>query len=742
MFAHACRLVVFAACLLLATRTTLAQGTILIDDPAPDERVRTLLTPFELKMQRVDVEITDGVAVTTIEQTFFNPLGRPIEGIYVFPLPEGAAVGGLKMTAGGKTLHGEVLDADQARRTYEGIVRQARDPALLELLVGQLYRARVFPIPPRETVNISLTCTQTLHESGGLGQYRLALARAGARPQPIEQLAIYVRIRSANPLATVFCPSHPAELVRDGPHAARLSHEQRNATPDRDFVVCFQQSSDACAISVLTHALPGEPGYFMLRVAPRGDLRRDEIQAKDIAFVVDTSGSMRGEKIAQLRRALRHCILGLDPRDRFNIFAFSTAVRPFADGFAPVDEDQRAAALRFADGLEAVGGTNISQALAMAIDQAPAGGERPYLIVFMTDGQPTVELIDPEHILKMLAQKDTVRAAGQTVRIHVLGVGSDVNTHLLDRLAQQHHGSRDYCTEQEDLELKLSGLAGRLSSPVLTALKLDFGGLAVRELYPRELPDLFHGDDLVVLGRYEGGGGHTVTLTGRFLDKTQAFENRVEFAERSGGNEFLPRLWANRKVAYLLDQIRLNGESRELKDEIVRLATRHGIVTPYTAALILEDSPTRPFARLPHAHAVRRIAADAPAAWSAGSLRGGRGGGAPIDGVGPTGADAVRASREMSEGAAMDHLAADDHETAHRDGPVLRRVGGKTFFRDDQHWVDSAWDSKTEPRRVTAFSDEYFELLRTRPGLARYVAIAERVVVEMEGVVYEVLPAE
>ena len=725
--------------------TALAQGRILIEPPLRPRPGPVPVTgvPLRLMQLAVNTEITDGVAVTKVKQSFRNQSRGQIEGTYVFPLPDDAAVGSFSMAINGKELHGEVLDADTARRTYEQIVRQMRDPGLLEYLGSRMYRASIFPIPPGGLAEVELEYTQTLHESSGLGLFQHPLRSANSGDVPVEQVVFHVKLHSQTPLTSVFCPTHKCEIVRPSDYEATVGFEASNVRLDSDFQLYYQHSNKMLGISLLAHRAAGEAGYFLLRIAPRIEITADQIQAKDIAFVIDTSGSMRGGKIEQAREALKFCIDSLNPKDRFNIYGFSTEVHPFRDNLVPADADIKAAATEFANAIEALGGTNINQALLAALEADPGDDERPYLIVFMTDGKPTVDVTDPERILKEIGEQNSRR-----VRFHVLGVGTDVNTHLLDKLAELNRGTREYCIENEDLELKLSAMVSRLSSPVLTDITLSIAGLKTFDIYPQTLPDLFRGGDLVVLGRYEGSGDYAVRLNGRMLDDQHTIVHEAEFPEKSRENDFLPRLWAQRKVAYLLDQIRLHGREKELEDEVVRLAKRFGIVTPYTSALIVEDEQTAfrggRGIQPPPAVARNRVMHDA--ARRAGGGGGMAGPGAVIGGAGEqksaSGQGAVEASRELGRLRSLGYVGDSDTDAVEVAGKrVIRNVGEKTFVFDGQRWIDTTWEGKPEPKKITAFSDEYFKLVEQHKELARFFALGERVLIVFDGDVYETVPA-
>ncbi len=738
---HAQRLGLSLLLLLGVATPALAQGTVVIREPVPHPRRPNRVTtmPLELQYQRVYVEITDGVAVTEVQQTFRNPLRRQIEGTYVFPLPDDVAVGDFEMTVAGKTLKGEVLEKEQARRTYEEIVRRVRDPGLLEFLGKRLYQASIFPIPPGEQLEIKLRYSQTIREQGGLGQFAHPLRGQSQTAGVIAKLVVQVKLRSTLPLTSVFCPSHKCDISRPNDHDATVTYEGAHIRPDRDFNLYYQRQDTQFGLSLLTHRGAGEAGYFLLRLSPRIEISPDQILPKNIAFVIDTSGSMQGGKLEQVRRSLEFCINTLDERDRFNIYSFATSVHPFREGLVPATGEIKAAAIDFTRKMEAIGGTNINQALLSVLD-VPRDGTRPYLVVFMTDGEPTVDVTDPNKILKNVAEKNTHK-----VRFHVLGVGTEVNTHLLDKLAEQNHGTRAYCTENEELELKLSAFVSRLANPVLTDITLEIDGLQVVDLYPQWIPDLFCGNDIMLLGRYHGDGHKAVRVQGRLHDAVKTFTYESEFPRINPHNDFLPRLWANRKVAYLLDQIRLHGHNRELVDEVVRLATRFGIVTPYTSALILEDSPRIAAGAPVLRDAIRRSAA------RVGRSSGGRAGGFGAGrGMAPArGTKAVAQSEELRELGSLGYIADDTvsldldwNGAGQRTPAAIRHVGDKTFVFDDGRYIDSTWDAKVKPKIITAYSDEYFALLKKHPLLARFLAIGERILVVFQGHAYEIVPKE
>ncbi len=307
---------------------------------------------------------------------------------------------------------------------------------------------------------------------------------------------------------------------------------------------------------------------------------------RDIVFVLDTSGSMQGKAIEQAKKALEFCVKSLSAKDRFAIIGFSTTTNAFAPALKSADQATISQATDWIRNLQAVGGTAIDDALKAGLGYRPSDA-RNFTVVFLTDGLPTIGETDPKKILANVKQ-----SAGDT-RFFTFGVGNDVNTHLLDILADNNRGTSVYVRPEEDLEVKMSALFAKISMPVMSDLALSFTNPSIRitDIFPPKLPDLFHGNQLVVLGRYAGTGSTAIKLSGKVGANTKEIVHEGMFSNERKGTEFLPALWARRKVGYLLDQIRLNGETKELVDETIALSKRFGIVTPYTSYLAVPDQP-------------------------------------------------------------------------------------------------------------------------------------------------------
>lgn len=545
--------------------------------------------PLAIKYHRIGTVIKDGVATTKVEQAFINSTNRQLEANFVFPLPKHAAIKEFAMYINGKRTTAELVEAPKARKIYEDIVRRARDPALLEFMGNQLFRMRVFPIPPKGEQRVELEYSQTLEYDAGLYKYVYPLKIGEHYASTLEDLALSATIASKVPITTVYSPSHTIGIDRKGEHEAVVGFEQERAPLNKDFVLYYGIGEKNFGLNMLANRPAGEDGFFILMISPSTAVDEAQIVKKDVVFVLDTSGSMSGDKIEQARRALTFCVNSLNQDDTFNIVQFATTVNTYKPAMVAVADESVKAAREFIAGLDATGGTDINAALTTALAMKAKDSTRPFMIIFLTDGKPTLGETLHENIIKNVAAANT-----DAVRIFIFGIGHHVNTHLLDRLAQTSRGVTEYVEPTEDIEVKVSNFFAKASHPVLANVKLAFGEtIRAYDLYPREMPDLFKGVPLQVFGRWSGSGDVAVTLSGQVNAEKRSFTYETTFPEKQDENEFIARLWATRRVGYLLDEIRLHGENKELADSVTALAKSYGIVTPYTSYLIVEDEPSR-----------------------------------------------------------------------------------------------------------------------------------------------------
>jgi len=498
--------------LLGAARPALADGIIIPDPPLWPEPPPLRESWLTIRYHRVTVTIEDQVAVTRVEQEFLNEHDWECEGTYVFPLPEGAAVSEFIMWVDGEPVEGQILDADEARAIYEDIVRRRRDPALLEYVGRSAVQARIFPIPPGGSRKVELEYSQVLPVENGLVRYVYPLNTEKFSARPLEEVSVHVEIRSRDAMRAVYSPTHQDRVFveRDGDYRATVGYEEMDILPEDDFELIYTVSQEDVGLNLLTYrelgdegpALSGAEGFFLLLVAPTVEVEEGQVIPRDVILVLDTSGSMEGEKIEQAQEALIYVLDHLNAEDHFNIIAFSTGLRQYARGLRPASEAREAAA--WVRRLEAVGGTDINRALLEALAQTSS--ERPTVLIFLTDGLPTEGVTEIEHILA-----NVEAAAPDNVRFFPFGVGDDVNTVLLDTLAEQHRGATGYVRPHERIDEEVSGFYARISTPVLADIELDFRDVLVEDTYPYPLPDLFAGTQLILVGRYRlpspSGGG-------------------------------------------------------------------------------------------------------------------------------------------------------------------------------------------------------------------------------------------
>ena len=697
-----------------------ADGIIIPDPPPCDSGMcPPVVIPMDqlvIRYHHVTVSIKDQLAVTHVDQVFYNPNDWTIEGTYIFPIPEDAAVSGFTLWVDGQPVKGEVLDANQARQTYEQIVSSMRDPALLEYIGRGAVQARIFPIAPQGERRIELEYTQALPAEGGLVRYIYPLNTEKFSAQPIESVTISVDIQSNVPIRAVYSPSHDVGVNRVSDTHVVAGYEASNVLPNIDFAL-YYSLGETQAFHLLAYRDPTDSsdpdGFFLVLLAPRINTI-DQVIPKDLLLVLDSSGSMDGEKFQQALQATRYILDNLNRDDRFNLITFSTGIEMYASGLRPASE--AAGARAWLDMLGAEGSTDINRALLEAA--AMVDPERPTYLIFLTDGLPTEGVTDSPSILSNFAVN-----APANLRLFSFGVGYDVDTILLDTLAQDHHGRSTYVQPGMNLDEILSTFYSGISTPVLTSLELSFGSVSTYDLYPTPLPDLFAGSQVILLGRYREGGKTDVHLTGEVNGEIQTFTFTDQVFEKSSqANTWqasIPRLWATRKIGYLLNEIRLKGANQEIIDQIIHLSIRYGIVTPYTSYLVTDKAPLGEAEQ-------QRLANETYGQMLAM----------------PTAAPSGQAAVQSAADAGAMQGAAKAPELMGEASTTVRVLGPRTYVFTEGKWVDTAFDpEKMQTTKVDFLSKDYFTLIASHPELADAFALGDQVIALSDGVAYEVVPS-
>ena len=714
--------------------------------PIPPHRPIRQFLPLELKTQNVEVTIKDQVAVTKLRQVFYNPSDQRMEGTFLFPVPKGARIDKFSMEVNGKMQKAELLDSAKARKIYEDIVRKALDPALFEYAGQSLFKVRIFPIEPKKEKEDPLNYTENVEREGKVVRYVYHLNTKKYSSKPIKDLSMKIDLETSEAeIKSVYSPSHETEIKRHGKRRVVVGLEKKNMATDADFLLYYSlkdKSESDIDLSVLTHKedKEDEEGHFMVLLNPGAWDDKSSVIPKDVVFVFDSSGSMRGKKIEQAKEALKFCVDSLNKEDRFELIRFSTEAEPIFGKMVSAGEKNRKKAVKFIDSVRPIGGTAIEEALveAASIISEKASDKRPTQVIFMTDGQPTIGAIKEDVILNSLRKK--TEGSKSKIRVFCLGIGTNVNTHLLDKITEETKAASQYVLPEENLEYKLSRFYAKISEPVLADLKLTIDGPnRVREIYPKNLPDLFKGDQMVVLGRYEPGGKKgKITLEGTIRGKKKTFEYGAVFPKKKEGNSFIPRIWATRRVGYLLDEIRLRGEKKELKEEVARLARKYGIVTPYTSYLIIEDEKDIPIARrslgriAPGSAAPieekELLAIEAEAKIAYDSFKSEKSGEDAVRGA-ASGIALKDADALSSFSAAKDLAYARGKVTNKPIASENRMLEGKTFHLAGDLWIDDeARDEKgKEIEKLKFASKEYFDFLEKHPELIKFLSLGANV---------------
>lgn len=681
--------------LCLSSIQVYADGFI-IPRPRRGERI----PPLSVKYHRVEVNILGQVAKTTIDQVFINHHSRDIEGDYIFPLPENASISEFSMYIGDKKITGEILDRDQARRVYEDIVRRMKDPALLEYVGRKLFRARVYPIPAQGEKRIKLSYTEILKSESRLVRYLYPLNTEKFSALPLEDVSVSVNIQTQIPITNVYSPSHKVSIRKIEKNHTKVGYEGKNIKPAKDFILYYSLSEDDIGLSFINWG-DREDNYFLFMASPSFVSSKAKVINKNIIFVLDSSGSMSGKKIIQAKEAARFVINHLDPGDMFSMIDFDDGVDFFSQKMVEATQENREKALLFVDNIEDSGGTNINEALSEGLGMITQG-ERPSYILFLTDGLPTVGVTDVAAIVKNINSANDRKS-----RIFAFGVGYDVNTELLDRISSGNRGTSVYVSENDNLEVVISQFYEKISSPLLSDIVVKFSGIETKDVYPRILPDLFKGSQLLMIGKYKGTKSVSIELTGKVENKTKQFELKNHGLTKDDSYNFLPRLWATRRIGFLLEEIRLNAAQEELIEEIRRLGIKFGIVTPYTSFLVTEKEQ-------------RLLDAAAPEAQEALAARK------------TTGVGAFRIAR-------ANQVFKEQEQAVQVKSQLIRYRANKTFFLRDEVWVDSVFVEGKPVKEIVFGSDDYFKLLSEKPDISKFLSVAGNILFVFEGTNYRII---
>src|SRR5260221_6214408 len=566
----------------------------------------------------INVVIKNKIATTSLEQTFQNTLDKQVSAVYIAPVPQGATVTAFAEQIDGEWHEATIQTSEEARAQYDSAASKGQDAAIAAAIVSDpppgmdpktTFQTRVV-LPANGKRSVRLSYTEVLNGDVCLTRYTYPLSSTNWTDEPVGDLLVKVNIIENSEIRALYSPSHSndLEITRTDNSDAEVSYHAQNVVPSQNFELVYTQSNDKFGLNLASYREnDDQDGYFVLVASPQLDVKKDEVIQKDFVFVLDCSGSMSGQKAIQAKTALNKILDSLNPGDRFTVIAFSSGVTAYSTDLIAAESGERQRVKDWVLNFPVGGGTNINDALLTALNTVDQKATRPHIVVFLTDGQATDGITATSSILANV--KDSIRPQS---RIYTIGVGADINQPLLDTLAQANRGTSMLVNETENLEARLGNFYAAIDSPVLVDLALDFGGMNVYDVQPDPIPDMFLGGQVVVTGRYKGGGPTDVTLNGSVNgSKTTSLYKCIQLikdAVDAKAYAFVPRLWAQRKVDTLVRQLGVAGPDPKLIDEVKQLGLKYNIVTPYTSFVVTSKSP----ASEPKAVAMQNMPGQAP----------------------------------------------------------------------------------------------------------------------------------
>lgn len=703
-----------------------------------------------------DVRILEQVATTTMDVGLANPTQRIQEAEMLIPVPDGAVVRSFTFEGSAKESTAKLLPKAEAQSIYRSIVAKLRDPALLEFASYSLIRSSVFPVPAGGKQRVRIVYEHVLKADGNRIDY--VLPRSESFEASAIPWTISLKISSSNPISGVYSPSHQVSVEHTGNQHALVRTAGNQQLEPGPFRLSYLANSGSVTASLLAYPdtrVGG--GYFLLLAGVPADLQRKESAMKrEVILVLDRSGSMEGDKIEQARSAALQVLEGLEQGEAFSIIDYSDQVAKFSEKPVIKDPKTLGQAREYIKRIKAGGGTNIHDALVEAMRQPPTAGMLP-LTIFLTDGVPTAGETREAAIRKAVVESNVHKR-----RIFSFGVGYDLNAPLLTSIANATRATPTFVFPNENVEVKVSQVFKRLSGPVLAEPQLatlDRAGAvttrAVRELLPGELSDLFEGDQLVVLGQYQTDEPLHFRLSGNYLGTARTFDLKFDLSKATTRNAFVPRLWASRKIARLVELIteagsentaahpgRLSSSAaaynsssmrtasshvvqdpkmKELVDEILRLSTEYGILTEYTAFLATDGTDFNNLESL-NTRARESLVNNAQ------SVRSGMG----------SVSQASNNTMQLSQVNANRSNSYLSQNMERVEITTVQQITDRTFFKRNNRWVDAgALKNETaKPDQVIEFgTPEFYKLVDrlVRDGREGILALSGELLVVIDG---------
>jgi Ca-activated chloride channel family protein len=540
---------------------------------------------FIMNFHNVKIEIDKGIAKITIEEEFTNPYDYPLEAMYLFPVPPEAVINDFIMKSGDEVLKGNVLPADEARKTYQDIVARIKDPALLEYANNRLIKLSVFPFEPHEKRSFVIEYIQNLEIINETYVLQYPLKIENQLLEPIKNIRIRI-IDKNDEIADIFSPTH--FLERAGTDNNEWYFEGKNYSPNNDLNLVMTPLEEEISSSSLSYwDIQDNKGYFLLNLIPR--IVEKDVIPKDIVFVMDTSGSMSGEKIEQAKKALTRILHMLKTEDRFSIVLFDSDIKEITKGLQSIDNIQNY--IKIIEDIQAGGLTNINDALLKSVEILSDVSEKRFKsILFLTDGEPTEGELVPNNIIGNV--KNAI--GNKPINLFVFGVGYDVNASLLDRLAGDP-SKIQYVEPGEYIDEKVSALFTKIETPALNDVHIEINGPQIDKIVPGSVSTLFADTAFRIGGLFKEPGKLMVTITGTRGEKEHTYVYSFDLT-MNYANNFVSVLWAQKRIAQLADRYRYDdlneAQKTEIENEIISLSKKYNIINEFTSYLIAPDKFT------------------------------------------------------------------------------------------------------------------------------------------------------
>jgi Ca-activated chloride channel family protein len=545
-----------------------------------------------LKNTKVQAEITGFLSRVKVTQEFENNFSEKIEAVYVFPLPQNAAVDDMTMRIGERVVRGKIMRREEAREVYEAAKSNGQIASLLDQERPNIFTQSVANILPGEKIIIEISYVETLKYEDGAYEFVFpmvvgpryipnSVADATKITPPIAKeraghdISIEVILDAGVPIDNIASKSHEIESTFRSAGSSLVKLKDEKTIPNKDFILRYDVAGKKIEDAILTHRSE-KGGYFTLILQPPDKVAAQDVTPKEIVFVLDTSGSMSGFPIEKAKESMKLALDGLNPQDTFNLITFAGDTSILFEKPVAATSENLQKAQAFLESRQGSGGTEMMKAIRAALD--PSDSQQHLRIVcFMTDGYVGN---DTEIIAEIQKHPNA--------RIFSFGIGSSVNRFLLDKMAEEGRGEVEYVSLKDDGSAAAKRFHERVRSPLLTDISVDFGGMQVADVYPKRINDLFSAKPVILNGRFTKSGSGTIRLKGRSFGREIVREIPVNFPENAPEHDVLATLWARTRITDLMSQDYEN-KNPEIKEAIINLGIEYRLLTQFTSFVAVEE---------------------------------------------------------------------------------------------------------------------------------------------------------